>query len=110
MHARRIVHCDLKPQNGFMADGGQLKIGHFRLSMDLDVDIDSPFIRKCRDTPNYIAPESVNRQIPTDKADMWSLGVLLYRIVVGQPHFHSQSLKTTLTRVRAPWTLAYQRK
>ena len=84
-----------------MADSGQLKIGDFGLSIDLDVDIDNPFIRKCRGTPNYIAPEIVDRQIPTDKCDMWLLGVLLYRIVVGQPPFDSQSLKTTLTRVRA---------
>lgn len=50
-------------------------------------------------TPNFISPEVASRGSHGLEADVWSLGCLLYTLLVGSPPFDTQGIKSTLTRV-----------
>lgn len=50
-------------------------------------------------TPNYIAPEVLLRTRYTGACDWWSVGVIFYEMVVGQPPFYDQSPEKTQAKV-----------
>ena len=54
-------------------------------------------------TPNYIAPEVLLRQGYTQLCDWWSVGVILYEMLVGQPPFHANSPAETQYKVNESW-------
>ena len=61
-------------------------------------------------TPNYIAPEVLMRTGYTQTCDWWSVGVILYEMIVGSPPFHADTPQETQNRVRSSclldWILA----
>lgn len=91
MHSRRIMHRDIKLSNCFLNDKMQIKIGDFGLAVELQEDTD---IRtSICGTPNYMAPEILAAQDNeidvgySYSADIWSIGVMLYTLLVGRPPF-----------------------
>ena len=75
---RRILHRDLKSQNVFLTASGTVKLGDFGVSTILN-----SHKQQCMTavgTPNYIAPEIFNMQKYKYEADIWSLGILLYKL------------------------------
>ena len=98
-HAQGVVHRDLKPGNVFLArlsDGShRVKILDFGISKlggnanTLDITAEGAMIG----TPNFMAPEQISGEAPSDaRADLYAVGVLLYRMVCGRlPYVSSTS-------------------
>jgi polo-like kinase 1 len=57
-------------------------------------------IRTLCGTPNYIAPEVLNKVGHSFEVDVWSIGCILYTLLVGRPPFETTSLKETYQRIR----------
>ena len=72
----RILHRDLKPQNIFLTKDGIVKLGDFGVSTVLTGSID--FAKTFCGSPYYLAPELCEEKPYNGKADMWSVGVILY--------------------------------
>src|SRR5215470_12285574 len=95
-HAHGIIHRDLKPDNLFLHkrnDGGAIvKVLDFGISK---VSV-TGFSTKTGDimgSPAYMAPEQMESTRSVDhRADIWSLGVVLYQLVVGQAPFRGDTL------------------
>jgi len=51
-------------------------------------------------TPNYIAPEVLNKVGHSFEVDVWSIGCILYTLLIGRPPFETSSLKETYQRIR----------
>lgn len=51
-------------------------------------------------TPNYIAPEILNKKGHSYEVDIWSIGCVMYTLLVGQPPFETKSLKDTYSKIR----------
>lgn len=101
MHEESVIHRDLKPGN-IMLDGNiNVKIGDFGLAAALQYDGERK--RTVCGTPNYIAPEIIDRRSHghSFEVDTWSLGVILYTLLVGQPPFQMQDVESTYNRIRA---------
>jgi len=86
MHKKRIIHRDLKPENIlFQAtqNSEDLKVADFGLSYDLNhLNNDIP---RCG-TPGYVAPEVLGYHLIqkiSEKSDVFSVGVILYRLWTG---------------------------
>lgn len=87
-HEAGIVHRDLKPANLFVAEsdeGSTVKIMDFGISKDLasishELTASSVMIG----TPNYMSPEQIRTSRSVDeRSDLWSLGVIMYRLLAG---------------------------
>jgi serine/threonine protein kinase len=85
LHDRRLVHFDLKPSNIFLK-GEVARVGDYGLSKLLtDGRMTLSF---GRGTPHYMAPE-VLRSRANHRADVYSLGVILFESLVGRPPYKS---------------------
>jgi serine/threonine protein kinase len=84
IHERGVIHCDLKPENIFLAKlpderGPHVKLIDFGLSFRVDALPSDP-----SGTLPYMAPERVAGGLPTPQCDVYSLGVILYELVAKQ--------------------------
>ena len=74
-HAHSILHRDIKPDNIFVDDDGDFKLGDFGISRRLD-----PLTQHLTriGTPNFMSPEVYNGQSYDSRADIYSLGLVLF--------------------------------
>ncbi|MEZ6143507.1 MAG: serine/threonine-protein kinase [Zavarzinella sp.] len=91
-HQRGIIHRDLKPANILIDTDGTLKISDFGLACQVDRNTELTMTGEVIGTPNYMSPEQVNGSA-TRLSDIYSLGAILYRLLVGQPPFQAASLQ-----------------
>uniref|UniRef100_UPI00398ED7F9 serine/threonine-protein kinase PLK3 n=1 Tax=Pristiophorus japonicus TaxID=55135 RepID=UPI00398ED7F9 len=99
LHVRDILHRDLKLGNFFVNDNMEVKVGDFGLATKL-LPIDQRKRTICG-TPNYLAPEVLNKQGHGPEADIWSLGCVMYTMLFGRPPFETSDLKDTYRCIRA---------
>jgi len=80
-HASGVIHRDLKPANVFLCDGGLVKI--------LDFGLAHAFGQRRAEggTPAYMAPEQWRSAPEDERTDVFALGVMLYRMLVGEVPF-----------------------
>ena len=111
VHARRIVHRDVKAANVFLTKKGVAKLGDFGVSRQLDVSGGATQLASTRiGTPYYLAPEIFEGKPYGRSADVWSLGVLFYEILVLRMPFEANSLAALcvkITQSRAPNVIGY---
>ena len=88
MHKQGVVHRDLKPENIMVDAEDRIKLIDFGIALREDarrltfVDM-SPTLG----TPDYISPEQVKGQRGDQRSDIYSLGVMLYEMLTGEPPF-----------------------
>lgn len=73
-----IIHRDIKPENIFISPGGDYKLGDFGIAKEVEV-MQSGLTKA--GTPTYMAPEVYHGQPYNASVDMYSLGVVLYRLL-----------------------------
>jgi len=98
LHDNKIIHRDLKLGNIFLNDNMEIKLGDFGLATKVDYDGERK--RTLCGTPNYIAPEVLQKKGHSFEVDIWSLGCILYTLLVGKPPFETQTLKDTYARIK----------
>ena len=98
LHERNIIHRDLKLGNLFLNDNMELKVGDFGLATRVNNEGDRK-LTLCG-TPNYIAPEVLLKKGHSYEVDVWSLGCIVYTLIVGKPPFETDDLKNTYRKIR----------
>ena len=99
LHAHRVIHRDLKLGNLFISDKMEIKVGDFGLATKLEFDGERK--RTVCGTPNYIAPEILEGKTGHSyEVDIWSLGVIMYTLIIGKPPFETNNVKETYKRIK----------
>lgn len=99
-HQRGLLHRDLKPGNILLDAQGQPHVTDFGLAKRLEGDRSLTLSGAIVGTPCYIAPEQAAgvKQLTT-AADIYSLGAILYELLVGHPPFVGATVLETLQKV-----------
>jgi serine/threonine protein kinase len=83
LHEERISHLDLKPANVLLGAHMKPKITDFGLSRLLDGNQSTIFTTNLFGTPGYIAPELIDKKKISLKSDIYSLGIIMERLMKG---------------------------
>ena len=80
-HGRGVLHQDIKPSNLLVTTDGTVQVVDFGLSSLLDSERNAPRIAA---SPGYVAPEALTVTAPTVVLDVYSMGMVMFRILCGR--------------------------
>ena len=96
LHNHCIIYRDLKPENILITASGHIKLIDFGFATELKHgDKDNTFCG----TLDYLAPEMINRTGHDHSIDWWTLGVLLYELLIGCTPFHSKTSSNVYDKI-----------
>jgi len=101
-HAKGVVHRDIKPGNILISRDGEVKLTDFGVAVSKEDD-DARLTRAGTTvgTPSYMAPEQFRNAANVDtRADIYSLGVMLYEMVTGRKPFPGGFTADALARIQ----------
>ena len=101
-HGRGLIHRDVKPQNALLNADGQAKMTDFGIARSVDVQGVTITVIVLG-TSEYIAPEQARGQRVDAQTDVYSLGVVLYELLVGGVPYEGETFVTVaLKHVNEP--------
>ena len=80
-HEAGVIHCDVKPANVIVDAQGTAKLTDFGIARAAR----GPREHELIGTARYIAPERIEGKAPTERSDVYSLGLVAYELIAGRP-------------------------
>ncbi len=99
-HQKGIIHRDIKPSNLMLTDNGRIKLTDFGIA-----HFDDPSLTlKTRSgdilgTPAYMSPEQIAGETVDNRTDLYSLGVILYELMVGKRPFVEDNITALFSAI-----------
>ncbi|MES2121648.1 MAG: protein kinase [Chlamydiota bacterium] len=88
LHAHGVIHRDLKPENILITEEGEIKVIDFGIAQLHEETKEASSLGRYLGTPNYMSPEQKeNPTKVTFATDIYSLGVILYELILGKLSF-----------------------
>jgi serine/threonine-protein kinase len=89
-HDKGIVHRDVKPQNIMLLENGTIKVTDFGIARFSHSETKT-MTEKAIGSVHYISPEQAKGELTDEKADIYSVGVVLYEMLTGKLPFEAES-------------------
>jgi serine/threonine protein kinase len=99
-HRSGVVHRDVKPSNILLSENNEPILIDFGLGISMS-QADLPVLGAVVGTPAYMSPEQIRGERVDGRADIYSLGVVLYEMLCGRQPFADSNVWVRLRRVRA---------
>jgi len=90
-HRRGVVHRDIKPGNVLITDEGQVKVTDFGIARAVNTEESLTQVGSVMGTATYFSPEQAEGRVVDTRSDLYSLGIVLYEMLVGRPPFVGDS-------------------
>lgn len=91
-HSQGVLHRDIKPSNVLLGTNGVMYLADFGLARIAQAEVSTLSSESTLGTPHYVSPEQAMGRNDLDKrTDIYSFGVMLYELVVGQPPFNAKT-------------------
>ncbi len=104
-HEKGIIHRDIKPQNVMLLQNGTIKVTDFGIARFSQSETQT-MTDKAIGSVHYIAPEQARGDYITDKADIYSVGVMLYEMITGRlPFVADNAVSVALMQLQAKPTM-----
>ena len=101
MHARGIIHCDVKPANLLRTADGIVKLTDFGLCRLAGSSKRSAPWKQLAGTPHYMSPEQCREEECDERTDVYSLGATYYTLLTGRtPYADATPLRSCSRIVR----------
>src|ERR1700733_976829 len=101
LHAAHVVHRDLKPSNLMLTDDNRVVLIDFGSATVQKDASDLSRSDLCTGTPYYMCPEQIDNREPDGRGDLYSLGVVLYEMLVGSLPYAGNNLIAIFAAHRA---------
>jgi serine/threonine protein kinase/Tfp pilus assembly protein PilF len=100
-HEKGVIHRDLKPSNIMITEEGQVKVMDFGLAKDLNRETVLTQEAAVLGTPHYLSPEQAKgeHQQLGPHSDVFSIGVIMYELLVGERPFNAQTAAGLYVRI-----------
>ncbi len=89
-HQQAIVHRDLKPANILIDEAGNAYLSDFGIAKQLSADGQHSLTGRLVGSPAYMSPEQLLKERITPRADIYSLGLLVYQMLTGEAPFQAE--------------------
>lgn len=99
IHQRKMLHRDIKGANIFLTSTGVIKLGDFGFSHEYEETVSNAVAGTFCGTPYYLAPELWENKKYSKKADVWSVGVLLYEMLALKRPYTAQNMRGLMEKV-----------
>jgi serine/threonine protein kinase len=89
-HENKVIHRDIKPSNIFIqprGNGLHVVLADFGLGKQEGIDQTMTEMGTSLGTPHYMSPEAIMGERPSDKSDIYAMGVMTYEVLLGRPPF-----------------------
>jgi serine/threonine protein kinase len=96
-HRQGVIHRDIKPSNIMQTTDGDLKIGDFGVAHRPLAD--TTHVLGIVGSPRYMSPEQVQEDKVSGQTDLYSLGVVMFELLTGQPPFGGQNLSRLIHQI-----------
>ncbi len=91
-HDKGIVHRDIKPQNIMLLSDGTIKVTDFGIARLTRTEMQATAVgNKAIGSVHYISPEQARGDITDEKADLYSVGIMLYEMLTGRLPFEAET-------------------
>lgn len=90
-HSAGIIHRDVKPQNVIVTKSGRAKLTDFGIARDVDASTRTFAGSTVLGSVHYLSPEQAMGKPVTEASDIYSVGVMLYEMLVGEVPFNSEN-------------------
>jgi predicted ATPase len=97
-HKQGVIHRDIKPANILLDEEGNAYLTDFGIAKDLESNVELTMDGTVIGSPKYISPEQLRQESVSPQTDIYSLGLVLYQLLTGQPPFVEDSVVELISK------------